>query len=137
MTPFGHRLRELRAEKGVTQKEMAAALGVSAAYLSALEHGNRGAPRWILVQDIIAFLGIIWDDADELQRLAMQSTPKVKIDTTKLSANATELANLLASGIEDLTEDQLEDLRDRVAAAIRNSDKAANQAGRGVRPLDR
>ena len=36
MTPFGIRLRELREERGVTQKDMAAALRVSPAYLSAL-----------------------------------------------------------------------------------------------------
>ena len=44
MTPLGQKLRELRLKKGVSQKEMAAALGVSAAYLSALEHGRRGVP---------------------------------------------------------------------------------------------
>jgi len=36
MTPFGARLRALRAERGMTQKEFAAQLEVSAAYLSAL-----------------------------------------------------------------------------------------------------
>ena len=36
MTPFGERLRELRQERGIAQKDMARALGVSAAYLSAL-----------------------------------------------------------------------------------------------------
>lgn len=121
MTPFGERLRELRAERGMTQKQMAAAIGVSAAYLSALEHGKRGVPRWILVQQIIACLNIIWDDADELQRLALNSAPKVTIDTTQLSPRATELANLLASGIDVLDETALEDLRERLDAAIRNS----------------
>ena len=44
MTPFGRRLRELRRERGQTLKAMAAALHVSPAYLSALEHGHRGRP---------------------------------------------------------------------------------------------
>lgn len=121
MTPFGERLRELRAERGMTQKQMAAAIGVSPAYLSALEHGKRGVPRWILVQDIIACLNIIWDEADELQRLAMHSAPKVTIDTTTLSPKATELANLLASGIDVLGDEALEDLRLRLDAAIRRA----------------
>lgn len=119
MTPFGERLRALRAERGMTQKQMAEAIGVSAAYLSALEHGKRGTPRWILVQDIIACLNIIWDEADELQRLAMHSAPKVTIDTSDLSPKATELANLLASGIDVLPDESLEDLRLRLDAAIR------------------
>ena len=119
MTPFGQRLRELRAERGMTQKQMAEAIGVSPAYLSALERGKRGTPRWILVQQIIACLNIIWDDADELQRLAMRSAPKVTIDTSSLSPRATELANLLAAGIEVLPESELEDLSLRLDAAIR------------------
>ncbi len=45
MTPFGARLRALRAQRGVTLKDLAAALQVSAAYLSALEHGRRGSLR--------------------------------------------------------------------------------------------
>ncbi|TIT83335.1 MAG: helix-turn-helix transcriptional regulator, partial [Mesorhizobium sp.] len=36
MTPFGEKLRALRAERGLSQKAMAEAIGVSAAYLSAL-----------------------------------------------------------------------------------------------------
>lgn len=119
MTPFGERLRELRAERGMTQRQMAAAIGVSPAYLSALEHGRRGTPRWILVQGIIACLNIIWDEADELQRLAMHSAPRVTIDTSALSPKATELANLLASGIDLLPDEALEDLRLRLDAAIR------------------
>ncbi|MEM5502007.1 MULTISPECIES: helix-turn-helix domain-containing protein [Ahrensia] len=123
MTPFGERVRELRNERGMTQKEMAKQLNVSAAYLSALEHGKRGTPRWILVQQIIACLNIIWDDADELQTLALRSAPRVTIDTTQLSPRATELANLLASGIDVLSDTAIEDLRIRLDAAIRNSAK--------------
>ncbi|MEL6201427.1 MAG: helix-turn-helix transcriptional regulator [Pseudomonadota bacterium] len=120
MTPFGRRVRELRQERGITQKEMAKALGVTPAYLSALEHGKRGTPRWMLIQEIIGFLGIIWDEADELETLALLSDPKITVDTSGLSPTATELVNLLASGIDRLTEEQMIDLRDRIQAAIRN-----------------
>ena len=44
MTPFGRRCRELRRQRGLTLKRMAADLNLSAAYLSALEHGQRGRP---------------------------------------------------------------------------------------------
>ncbi len=56
MTPLGMKLRAMRAERGVSLKEMAAAIGVSSAYLSALEHGRRGRPTWLMIQRIIAFL---------------------------------------------------------------------------------
>ena len=56
MTPFGDRMRKLRAERGITLKEMADGLGVSSAYLSALEHGKRGRPGWHLIQRILTLL---------------------------------------------------------------------------------
>src|SRR5690606_30334422 len=107
MTPFGEEMRRLRRLRGITQKQMAAAIGVSPAYLSALEHGRRGMPSWALLQKIIGYLNIIWDEADQLQRLAMLSHPRVTIDTEMLSPKATELANLLARRIGELDEDRI------------------------------
>jgi transcriptional regulator with XRE-family HTH domain len=108
VTPLGEKLRELRRMKGVSQKEMAAALGVSAAYLSALEHGRRGVPTWALLQKIIGYFNIIWDDAEEVLKLAGQSRPRAVIDTSGLSPAATELANLLATKIGSLDAETLE-----------------------------
>ena len=119
MTPFGARLRTLRAERGVTLKEMAEALGVSASYLSALEHGRRGAPTWMMVQRIITFFNIIWDEAEDLQRLAALSHPRVVIDTAGLEPEATELANRLAADIRRLHPDDLRDIAARIEAAAR------------------
>lgn len=110
MTPFGQRLRQLRAERGITLKEMAQAIGVSPAYLSALEHGRRGRPGWHLVQRIIACLNIIWDEAEELAELARLSHPRVVIDTSGLSPEATLLANLLARRIDRLDTATIRDL---------------------------
>ena len=59
MTPFGERMRKLRAERRVTLKDMAEEIGVSSAYLSALEHGKRGRPGWHLLQRIISYFNII------------------------------------------------------------------------------
>ena len=107
MTPFGERMRELRRAKGASQKQMAASLGVSAAYLSALEHGKRGVPSWAMVQKIIGYFNVIWDDAEELQRLAQTSDTRVVIDTAGLSARATAYANLLAARIATLDEAEI------------------------------
>ena len=107
MTPFGEKLRSLRDQRNITQKEFARAIGVSAGYLSALEHGHRGKPSWPLVQRIIGELGIIWDEAEDLQRLAQLSDTRVVVDTTKTSASATLMANLLAQRIADLDEKQV------------------------------
>jgi len=110
LTPFGVRVRALRQERGVTLTAMAEAIGVSPAYLSALELGKRGRPSWYLIQRIIAFLGIIWDDAEDLTKLAEISHPKVTIDTSGLSPRATELANLLSRRIAVLSDEELAEL---------------------------
>lgn len=110
MTPFGLKLRQLRKAKKIQQSRLAADLGLSAAYLSALEHGNRGRPSRELVHEICGYFGLIWEEADELQRLADLSDPKVVIDTAGLHPAATELANRLKSQIANLSEDQLEGL---------------------------
>ncbi len=103
MTPFGARLRALRAERGVTLKHLAETLQVSAAYLSALEHGKRGAPSPGLVHQVNEYFGLIWDDADDLARLARLSNPRVTVITAGLTPEQTALANRLAQAIHRLT----------------------------------
>jgi transcriptional regulator with XRE-family HTH domain len=104
-------MRELREVRGVTLKQMATALNVSSAYLSALEHGKRGRPTWILLQRIIQYFNVIWDEAEELQRLAELSDPKVTIETGGLPPEATELANRLARDISRLSAEDLSALK--------------------------
>lgn len=114
MTPLGARIRQLREERGISLKDMAAALNVSSAYLSALEHGKRGKPTGFLLHRIIAFFNVIWDEAEELQRLAELSDPKITIDTGGLAPEATELTNRLAVDIGRLDADDLRFLRDEL-----------------------
>ena len=114
MTPFGAKLRKLRQERGLTQAEMAKAIRVSSAYLSALEHGKRGRPSWHLIQSIIAHLNIIWDEAEELIKLSRVSHPKVTIDTSGLSPLATEFANELSVRISKIDDEKLVQLLERI-----------------------
>jgi transcriptional regulator with XRE-family HTH domain len=120
MTPFGERMRKLRAERKVTLKEMAEEIGVSSAYLSALEHGKRGRPGWHLLQRIISYFNIIWDEAEDVVRLARISHPRVVIDTSGLEPTATELANRLADDISAL---ELKDLAEMLAVLDRRKRK--------------
>lgn len=108
MTPFGQKLRDLRAARGLALKDMAAALRITPAYLSALEHGRRGRPSWRLVQAIIGYFNVIWDEAEEIERLARISHPRIVIDTSGLDPKATELANLLSEQIAHLSGAEIE-----------------------------
>ena len=103
MTPFGQKVRELRAARGITLKKMAKDLEISSAYLSALEHGHRGQPSAALFVQICEYFGLIWDDFEAMQRLADLSDPRVTIDTRGLTPAHTELANVLARRIDALS----------------------------------
>lgn len=114
MTPLGAKIRDLRTERGTSLKQMAEALNVSSAYLSALEHGRRGKPTWFLLQRIIAYFNVIWDEAEELQRLAELSDPKITIDTGGLTPEATELTNRLAKEIGKLEAEDLAHIKNEI-----------------------
>lgn len=119
MTPFGRKMRELRAARGITLKRMAADLQLSPAYLSALEHGRRGRPSPVLVMQICQYFHRIWEDAEELERLAQMSHPRVTVDTAGLAPEATELANLLAEKIRGLDPAMVR----KLLAALKDGDR--------------
>ena len=123
MTPFGKKLRSIRAERGITLKDMAQAINVSPAYLSALEHGRKGAPTWYLVQRIITFFNVIWDEAEELERLAQISHPRIVVDTSGLGSQATELANKFARHVGALSENDIKSLLLRLNELIDISER--------------
>lgn len=121
MTPFGLKMRELRAAKNVNQKQMAKDLKISAAYLSALERGHRGIPSWQFLQRVIGYFNIIWDEAEELQRLAATSHTRVVVDTENLSASATMLANSLANKIDKLSEQDCDEISEKLSELSKKS----------------
>ena len=110
MTPFGEAVRKLRLRKGVSQKQMAAALNVTPAYLSALEHGKRGLPTFDLLQRIAGYFNIIWDEAEELFLLARFSDPRIVVDTSGLAPEYTAFVNHLAGKIRNLDAATIQEL---------------------------
>ena len=72
MTPFGEKVREHRARRGVTLKQMASDLGVSSAYFSALEHGHRGRPSPGLVMQVCGYFDLMWDEAEEWKAFGLK-----------------------------------------------------------------
>lgn len=115
MTPFGKRIREHRMARDISLKQMAADLGVSSAYFSALEHGHRGRPSSGLIAQICGYFDLMWDEAEEIKKLAELSHPNIAVNTAGLSPKATELANLLSRHINEMDDETL----DWVIAEIR------------------
>jgi len=78
LTAFGKEVRKLRIDKEVSLMEMADALGVSVAFLSALETGRKNPP-----QDFVTIIGRYFrlDRAriEALHVLALQSSSIVRL----------------------------------------------------------
>ena len=106
-TPFGAKLVDLRAERGMKLKDLAAKLNVTPAYLSALETGARGVPNQRFLHQICQIFAIIWDEADELAALAAASDPQPAIDVRGKSRQHIRLANILAARVPVLTEQEV------------------------------
>ena len=87
---------------------MAERLHVSSAYLSKLERGKCGQPSAVLIDQICAMLGLIWDDAENLKNLALVSRPRVVIDTENLGSEATHAANLFAALLPQLDDREIQ-----------------------------
>ena len=110
MTPFGIKLKYIRTEKHKSLKDVSKALKVSAAYVSMLENGKRGRPADGLIELICSYFNLSWEESDELKFLAKHSDINTKMNSEKLSLNATLLTNVLKNNIKWLTEEQLEKL---------------------------
>jgi hypothetical protein len=54
-----------------------------------------------------AYFNIIWDEAEDLVKLARLSHPRITIDTQGLSPKATELANRLSNDIARMDDTQI------------------------------
>lgn len=106
-TPFGQKLAQLRAERGMKLKELAARLNVTPAYLSALETGARGVPNRRFLHQICQIFAIIWDEADALSALAQASNPQPMIEVRGKSADHVRLANMVAGRIPTLTDQEV------------------------------
>lgn len=122
MTPFGVKIRDWRQRKNRTLHQQANALGVSTAYLSALETGARGRPSAILVDQICVWLGLIWDDAEELKQLAALSHPKPTINVRGRSAETVYMVNFLARNIDRLSAADCCVVTDVIATRLQQAD---------------
>ena len=110
MTPFGIKLKHIRVQRHKSLKDLSRALKVSIAYVSMLENGKRGRPADGLIELICSYFNLSWEEADELKFLAKHSDINTKMNSEKLSLNATMLTNVLKNNIKWLTEEQLKNL---------------------------
>ena len=89
---LGQKIRELREARQLSLRALAEKAGVSAPFLSDLEHGRRGTER---IDDIARALGV---KASDLRKLDGKLTPELKQWLTQNPSVVTLLQEVRASG---------------------------------------
>lgn len=109
ITAFGKFCRVLRIEHNELLKDMADRLGVTSAYLSAVEVGKRNIPAdW--VSEISIAYELSEDRKIQLQDAIDQSVMQVKIDLQRCNEQQKQVAVMFARKLDNLSNDELSNL---------------------------
>lgn len=103
-TPFGRALRKLRIERGETLAIVAESVGVTAAFMSAIETGKKNLPQE-LFQKIARHFQLNKEQTLELQDLAQQSVTEVRIGMQGRDDNIRDFVAVFARTFDTLTPD--------------------------------
>lgn len=107
LTEFGKILRKIRIDRQELLRDMAGTLGVSVAYLSAVETGKRNAPvAW--VSNIIQAYHLNSEEAEQLRTAFDESQDELRISLQQISAQQRNTAISFAKALEGLSDEQLE-----------------------------
>lgn len=102
-TAIGDCLRRLRIENGEVLKDMAGKLGVTAAFLSAVENGKKKLPeRWY--QELMDLYLLTGEQIEEIRDAAMESGQSIRLDLQGADDGRRKLAVSFARKFESLDE---------------------------------
>ncbi len=108
-TKFGKYLRKLRIDKSMVIRDMAEILGVSPAYLSAIELGKRAIPN-SFVNSLCSAFKLSDEERGNMQQLVDVSQPSIKIDLTDADESNRETMLAFARKFKELDDEQLNKL---------------------------
>lgn len=109
-TPFGRYMERRRIERKEQQRDSAALLGISDAYMSSIEVGRRNVPRGML--DKLIAVGYATDaEREMLEHLIYLSRTKERVDVGHLSLEQRRLVHMFASRLPELRETDIEAVR--------------------------
>ena len=126
---FGSRIRALRMDSGIGQREMSRQLDISPSYLNDIEKNNRAAPGPELTKAIAELLGA---DGEELFDLAGNSRNAIPSDVNQFVLENPEAISLIrAIAAYGLNGKMIEELKDSMIAE--NTKVIVIAAGMGSR----
>lgn len=104
ITCVGKFLRKLRIDKGEILRDMARKLGVSSAFLSAVENGKKKMPEAWLTKLTELYL-LTPSQVSELQDAVLESNDQVELNIRNASAGNRQLAISFARKFDTLDEE--------------------------------
>lgn len=107
LTNFGKALRRIRLERDELLKNMSEKLGVTPAYLSAIENGKKKATQ-SLCDRIIAEYQLQPDETDMLMDAYFSTQDQVVIPTQSMEENRQNLSVMFARKINEINETDME-----------------------------
>lgn len=106
-TEIGRHLREVRVKTRDSLRAMAIKMGISAAYLSAIENGKRNVPAGFLETFFNAY-SLTTEEQANITQSVYQSISKYTIDLTNLSDIKRQvLLSVIKDEIDESTMDKL------------------------------
>lgn len=109
ITALGKELRKLRLEKGEVMKDMANAIKVSSAYLSAVERGKK-APSEKMISGIKAQYQLSCSEIKSLHEAVVLSQNHISIDLNDSDDEDRMLATAFARKFKSLEESEKEQI---------------------------
>ena len=109
LTEFGKALRRIRLDSNELLKDMADKLGVSSAYLSAVENGKKKATQSMLRQ-IIEIYNLTKNEEEQLQDAFQRSQDEVRLDMSGMTSNRHDLALVFARRISTIDDESIEEI---------------------------
>jgi len=111
LTAFGREVRKLRIDRGQLLKDLADGLGVSSAWLSAVETGRKSIPA-TLPSQIAAHYGLSERDRERLVEAAALSRKEFTVVPRQGDDLSRSVAARLARSFEDLSPAELEQIHE-------------------------
>jgi Zn-dependent peptidase ImmA (M78 family)/transcriptional regulator with XRE-family HTH domain len=108
LTPFGIAIRKLRLDKAMRLLDLSQALGISAAFLSAIETGRKPIPDGFVLK-VAKAMQLTTEELSLLRKAADRTRQVVKIE--KLPEDQRELVAAFARRLDKVPADMLAELR--------------------------
>ena len=116
VTAFGKFCRKLRIDKSQIMLDMAESLGVSPAFLSAVENGKKNVPKtWL--EEMTSIYKLSADDKNELRKAIELSVTEVKFNLAKENNSDRELIVAFAREFKSMDAGRKEKIRKLLCAS--------------------